>query len=122
MNESITNANSDLFTLNSIVNMQVSGYLLDGSNFTQSANSTTVIYNDILEYSGYVVVQATATANTTYAEVAYTVNGFNFDFNQTIGTSGTIALPVVAGTVQIIIGNINQSADNSVTVTADYYY
>ncbi len=45
-----------------------------------------------------------------------------FDYNQTIGTSGTAVFPVLPGTLQINIGNINQTAANTVTATVTYYY
>jgi hypothetical protein len=69
-----------------------------------------------------VVVQATATANTTYAEAVYSFSGVNFDLNQTTGTSGTAIFPVLPGPVQINIGNINQNDTNTIAVTATYYY
>ena len=80
------------------------------STFSQDANTTTTVWNDQLDYAGYVVVQATASANTTYAEVSYSYAGTNFDYNQTLGTSGTAVFPVLPGTVTVKIGNINQTA------------
>ena len=91
------------------------------SNFIQEANSTTTVWNDQLDYAGYVVVQATATANTTYAEVIYSYSETNFNYNQTLGTSGTALFPVLPGTVTVKIGNINQTDANNVTATVTYY-
>ena len=44
------------------------------------------------------------------------------DFNQTIGTSGTALFPLLPGTVEIRMGNINQSDANNVTATITHYY
>jgi hypothetical protein len=121
LNETLTNTNADLSSLQNILQLQASGTLYDDT-FVQDANSSTAVWNDILEYSGYVVVQATATANTTYAQALYTFSGANFNFNQTIGTSGTAIFPVLPGTVEINIGNTNQTTTNTVTATATYYY
>jgi hypothetical protein len=122
LNDSYTAARLDAISFNSIIQLQMSGTLYDTSSITQAANSTTNLWNDQLDYAGYVVVQATATANTTYAEVIYSFTGANFDYNQTIGTSGSAVFPVLPGIVQINIGNINQNDTNNVTVTATYFY
>ncbi len=121
LNDSFTAAQSDAYSFQSILQLQESGTLYSNS-LTQDANTTTTIWNDQLEYAGYVVVQATATANTTYAEVIYSYTGANFDYNQTIGTSGSAVFPVLPGIVQVIVGNINQNNSNNLTITATYFY
>ena len=68
------------------------------------------------------MVQATASANTTFAEVLYTFGGVDFDFNKTFGTSGTTLFPLLPGTIEVRIGNINQSNPNNVTATITHYY
>ena len=126
LNLELSDLNDSYVAANSIAQLQESGLLYDssesGTSIVQNANSTTNLWNDQLDYAGYVVVQATATANTTYAEAIYSFSGVNFDLNQTIGTSGTAIFPVLPGPVQINIGNINQSDTNTITVTATYYY
>jgi uncharacterized membrane protein len=121
LNDSFTAALSDAYSFQSILQLQESGTLYSNS-LTQDANTTTIIWNDQLEYAGYVIVQATATANTTYAEVIYSYTGANFDYNQTIGTSGSAVFPVLPGIVQVIVGNINQNNSNNLTITATYFY
>jgi len=121
LNDSYTAAQSDAYYFQSILQLQQSGTLYSNS-ITQDANTTTTIWNDQLDYAGYVIVQATATANTTYAEVIYTYTGANFDYTQTIGTSGSAVFPVLPGIVQVNIGNINQTDTNTITVTATYFY
>ena len=121
LNDSFTAARSDAYSFQSILELQESGTLYSNS-LTQDANTTTTIWNDQLDYAGYVVVQVTATANTTYAEVIYSYTGANFDYNQTIGTSGSAVFPVLPGIVQVIVGNINQNNSNNLTITATYFY
>lgn len=121
LNESYTTAQSDAYYFQSILQLQQSGTLYS-SSITQDANTTTTMWNDQLDYAGYVIVQATATANTTYAEVIYSYTGANFDYTQTIGTSGSAVFPVLPGIVQVNIGNINQTDTNTITVTATYFY
>jgi hypothetical protein len=121
MNDTLTTTNSDMASLQSILQLQTTGTLYDDS-FIQLANTTTTLWDDTLDYAGYVVVEATATANTTYAEVSYTYGGVNFDFTQPIGQSGTTLFPVLTSTVTVKIGNTNQTASNSVIATATYYY
>ncbi len=121
LNDSYTAAQSDAYYFQSILQLQQSGTLYSNS-ITQDANTTTTMWNDQLDYAGYVIVQATATANTTYAEVIYSYTGANFDYTQTIGTSGSAVFPVLPGIVQVNIGNINQTDTNTITVTATYFY
>jgi cell division protein FtsL len=121
LNDSYTAAQSDAYYFQSILQLQQSGTLYSNS-ITQDANTTTTIWNDQLDYAGYVIVQATSTANTTYAEVIYNYTGANFDYAQTIGTSGSAVFPVLPGIVQVNIGNINQTDTNTITVTATYFY
>ena len=123
LNDTLTSVNSAYSNLQKIVQLGSSGTMYAQNSFTQDANGTTTIYNDGVDYAGYVVVQVTATANTTYAQVLYTYSTYNFNFTQTIGSSGTAAFPILpSAAVQVIIGNVNQTAANNVTATATYYF
>jgi hypothetical protein len=116
----------DLQIYQKIAYLLMSGALYSGT-FIQDANSSTTVWTDMLPYAGYIVVNAQALANTTYAEVRYTFSEVNFDYNATIGTSGTVIFPVL-GTesnpvaTEILIGNVNQTQSNSVNATLTYYY
>lgn len=121
LNASLTSANSDLAGYQQLTNLQLSAVLYNG-NLTQDANATTTVWTNQLLYAGYIVVQAQATANTTYAQILYNYANFNFNYNQTVGTSGTAVFPVLPGTSQVIIGNINQENTNSINATLTYYY
>jgi hypothetical protein len=116
----------DLQTYQNIAYLLLSGTLYSGT-FTQDANSSTTVWTDMLPYAGYIVVSAQALANTTYAEVRYSFSDFNFDYNETLGTSGTVIFPVL-GTesepvaTEILIGNVDQAQNNSVSATLTYCY
>ena len=121
LNDTLTSAYSEYASLQKNVQLGISEVWYDNS-FSQNANDTTTLGTAEVDYAGYVVVQATATANTTYAQVLYTYGGIDLDFNQTIGTSGTALFPLLPGTVEMRIGNINQSDVNNVTATITHYY
>ena len=127
--DEIASLNAQLLDLNDTVSsyynialMKTSDILFSQQPITQDANATTQAFGDSIYYAGYVVIQATATANTTFVEVAYNYAGTNFDYNQTIGTSGSAVFPVLPGTLLINIGNTNQTTANTITASATYYY
>ena len=126
LNDTLTGMNSDNMGYQQILNFELSGMLYD-SSFTQDANTSTTVWNDQLNYAGYVLVYIQATTNTTYAQIIYTYGDTNFNYNQTVGTSGTAVFPVISspaspGIVQINIGNLNQPIANNVNATVTYYY
>lgn len=102
--------------------MNASSILIYQQQATIANNTWADAYNNVLEYAGYIVVQATSTTNTTYAETLYSSYGVNYDQNVTLGTSGTAYFPVLPGTVEVRIGNLDQTNSATVTVTVAYYY
>ncbi len=121
LNDTLTSLSFDYSSLLRIAQLGTSEVWYDNS-FTQDANSSTLLGTAEVNYAGYVVVQATATADTTYAQIFYTFGGIDLDFNQTIGTAGTALFPILPGTIEIRMGNINQSNPNNVTATITHYY
>lgn len=119
-NATFADLNSEYSNLLQIVQMRSSGIMYSGE-FTQDANTTSILYDNPVDYAGLVVVQATASLNSTYAQVLYTFGDYNFNFNQTLGTSGTAAFPIMPGAVQLLIGNM-ESTGNSVNATATFYF
>ncbi len=122
LNEVISNLNDQLSGYYNVATMNSSNILVNQQSITQDANSTTTIFSGSLYYAGYVAIQSTATADTTFVEVNFSYAGSTFDYNKTLGTSGTAVFPVLPGTLLINIGNINQTDSNNATVTAKYYY
>lgn len=122
LQQALASANDQATGYYNIAILNASSILVYQQPITQDANASTTVFSNSIDYAGYVVVQATVTVNTTYAEALYTFGGINFDFNQTIGTTGNAVFPVMPGTLQINIGNTNQTAANSITATVTYYY
>lgn len=121
LNDTLTSVYTDSLSYQQIAQLQKSGVMYQ-QDLTQNANSYTTIWNNDLGYAGYIVIQATSTANTTYAEVLFTFGDATFDYNKTLGTSGTAVFPVLPSTVEIRIGNLMQADTNNATVTATYHY
>ena len=121
LNDTVAYVAADYENLQEIVRLAKSGTLYDATSI-QNANTTETLWNDQLDYAGYIVVQATASSNTTYAEVLYTFEEFDLDYNQTLGIAGTALFPVLPGIVEVRIGNTMTSGTNNANVTATYYY
>lgn len=121
LNATLANTYEDILSMQKALRLELSTLLYD-SSFTQDANATTDVWANIVETAGYVVIEANATAATTYAEIAYIMSETNFYYNQTIGTYGIALFPVLPGPVQIRIGNINQTEANIVNATITYVY
>jgi uncharacterized coiled-coil protein SlyX len=108
-----------------IISLSKSGYLVQNFAVNQSAGAFTPIYNNNLGYAGYVGVQAESNSSTTYVRIIYPLPGLEdqyFDYNATLGTSGSTVLPVLPGEVSIGIGNNDLTDIISTNVTAVYYY
>jgi len=122
LNDQITVLNSQIRGYYNIAIMNASDTLVYQQALTQDANSSTEVFNSQIYYAGYVTIQATATANTTFAEVNYSYAGSDFSYNKVIGTSGTVFFPVLPGPLQILIGNVDPTNQNNATITASYFY
>ena len=100
------------------------GYLVNNMNFTQDAGAATAVWTGYVEYAGYVVINVESTSNTTLASVAYSLSsrGVNFEYNATVGTSGTTVFPVLPG--ELTVGISNKETTNAINaiITAVYYY
>lgn len=120
-NDTLTSVYADYANLQRIIALSKSGVLYDATAL-QNANTTTTLWNDQLDYAGYIVVQVTASSNTTYAQVRFTFGDANFNYNQTLGTSGTAVFPVLPSIVEVRVGNTMASDTNNATVKATYFY
>jgi uncharacterized coiled-coil protein SlyX len=108
-----------------IISLSKSGYLVQNSPINQSAGELTPLWNGNLGYAGYIGVQAESNSSTTYVRIICPLPGLEdqiFDYNVTLGTSGSTVLPVLPGEVTIGIGNNDSSDIISTNVTAVYYY
>lgn len=107
---------------NRIITLQESGYLVNGVSFTQNATLTHQVYNGLLEYTGYVQINAKSNSTTTYVKIIYNSFGTNINQKITIGESGTISFPILPSEVEIVVGN--DEIINGVTgiITINYIY
>jgi len=124
LNATATDLGQQLVSANDVLALRKSGILYSQNSVSQGANAATPLWNDVLDYAGYVIVQVEATSNTTYAQAIFTFGDSGvFNYNVTVGNSGTALLPVLPGTVQINICNILPAeATNNFNATATYYY
>lgn len=122
LNNALAEANRQLAYAYNIIYFNASDTIYSEQALTQQPNTYTEIFNGEFDFAGYVVINAQSTSNTTYAETLYNSFGANFDYNTTLGTSGTAVFPVLPGTVAIRIGNIDQVDVNNATISLRYYY
>ena len=126
-NDTITALQQEITNYEQLLALAKTGALYGTSTFTQNPNTVTQIFSGTTNYAGYVVVQATSTANSTYAQAQFTFGGIAYSYNQTIGLSGTAVLPVLPSTQDntfiVSIGNTQTDiTNNTVTATATFYY
>ena len=121
LNSTISGYNAAILDYRKIILLQASG-LLYNQEITQDASNYTVIWNNPVEYAGYVTVAVQSSSNTTYVETVYSSYGVNFDYNMTVGTSETAAFPVLPGLVEIRVGNTELAGTITAAITATYYY
>lgn len=100
------------------------GYLVNSLNLTQEASTFTAVWTGYVEYAGYVVINVESTSNTTLASVTYSLSsrGVSFNYNATIGTSGTEIFPVLPGDLTIGVSNTEIANSVNVVITVVYYY
>ncbi len=120
LNDTLTEAYSNLYDLEAVLRLEASGVLYSGT-VNQTANTNATVWNDYLDYAGYVLVEATALSSTTYAQVKYTYSDYTIDLNQTLGTTGTAIFPILPATVEVKIGNLD-TVENSANATVTYFY
>jgi hypothetical protein len=106
---------------NNLVILNASDYLAYGQAINQDAGANTTVFNNALNFAGYVSVGVQSSSNTTYVELTYYSYGVSYDNRITVGTSGTAAFPVLPGTIQIIVGNKETAGSVTATVTATYH-
>jgi hypothetical protein len=121
LNETLSEVSASYSDLQTLQQLGDSGIMYQDS-FTQDANGTTILFDNTIQYTGYVVIQEQSSATTTYAQVLNTYGNYNLNFNQALGTSGTAVFPVLPGALQVILGNVNQTTSSSGNATVTFYY
>jgi hypothetical protein len=133
LEDQITQKNSEITSLrgnyetvldlqNRIITLQESGYLANGVSFSQNATLTHQVYNGLLEYAGYIQINAQSNSTTTYVKIVYDSFGTNVNQKIIIGESGTISFPILPGEVEIIVGNDESINVVNGIITINYVY
>ena len=119
-NQSLTSLISEYQNLQKIASLSAYGSMFN-NGFSQDANSSTSLWSGTIDYAGYILIEATSNVTSNYAQV-HNVFGSTYAlaYNQTLGMSGTVVFAVLPGTLEIVIGNVNQAA--AVNATAVYHY
>ncbi len=123
-NTDYNSISSQLSGANSVIALSNSTVWMNSKVVPQQANTYVSNYFSA-SYAGYVVVTVQSTTNTQYVEVVYSSHGCNYDNKITVGASGTAVFPILPSSVDIRIGNPNNSLIGqapTATVTATYYF
>lgn len=113
--------NSTILSLFNYLYLNASA-LLVYTSVTQDANSSTTIWNDVLQFAGYVVVYVQSSSNTTYVELSYSYREVDYHNIVTVGTNGTTGFPVLPALVKINVGNADAISPVTTSIIAIYYY
>jgi ABC-type oligopeptide transport system substrate-binding subunit len=109
----------------SVIALEECIVIIDDETYTHVTDDITVLFDDKLDYAGYIEIQAESTSNTTYIQVSYTYNDLKFNQTITIGNKGTAHFPILPGTIKIALGNTDTEIDTDTidtTVTMIYIY
>jgi TolA-binding protein len=90
----------------------------DDDDFDLEANEKEVLYDDTLNYAGYIAVKTNSDADSTYINVTYEFGDYPFSYNQTCTDDDTVIFAVLPGEVTVTIGVLNEAA----TVDPEVYY
>ena len=132
-NSTIENLQEGVATLNaqvqnylSVIYMNMSGYMFSNEPISLNASTYTPVFQQPLDYAGYVGVSVQSTSNTTYVQVVYSSFKVNYNQNVTVGASGTAYFPVLPGDVEIRVGNTETYTAGfdfvNATATGIYYF
>jgi hypothetical protein len=113
---------SQIASLQNIINLNLSEVLVNNQHITQDANTSTYFVNNTIKCAGYVSVNVQSSTDTAYIELAYSSYGVNYDNKITVGTNGTAVFPVLPPLIEIRFGNTNPVETANATITAIYYY
>jgi type II secretory pathway pseudopilin PulG len=121
--EDIAELDSYVTSLLNILYLNASTYFLNGETVVMQPNGNVSIFNNIVDYAGFVRVQVASDSNTTFVSAIYSTSyGVNYDEVTVVGTSGIAVFPVLPSAVDIRVGNSEVSSAVNATITATYYY
>jgi ABC-type uncharacterized transport system YnjBCD substrate-binding protein len=119
-NASLASLSTEYQNLQKIADLATYGNLYS-NNFSQDLNTTTTLWSGTIDYAGYAIIEGTSNVTSTYVQVTNIFSStYTLASNQTLGTSGILIFPVLPGTLEVKVGNVNEAAQ--VNATAVYYY
>ena len=109
--QNLTQETATADSYGSIANLTATATPVSNQAVSEAGNTSTAVWNNPLNYAGYITVQVQSSSNTTYVETAYSNLGVTFDQKIKVGTEGTASFPIVPGTgsIDISIGNVDPS-------------
>jgi cell division protein FtsL len=120
----INSLQQEIQSLNNIVNLNVSAFLVQTQEFSHEPNTNVTIWNQPetpLQNAGYVAVQVVSSSDQTFVQAVY--NSFGVDYNNVIMLgNGTAVFPVLPGDIVLTLGNYETNDMVNGTVTALYCY
>ena len=117
----IKSLNSTILSLYDYLYLNVSA-LLVYTSVDQEANSSTTVWNYMLQFAGYVTVYVQSSSNTTYVTLSYSYREVDYQNSVTVGTNGTAAFPVLPALVKINFGNTDTVSPVTTSIMVIYYY
>ncbi|MGB9853631.1 MAG: hypothetical protein ACPLRY_02325 [Candidatus Bathyarchaeales archaeon] len=117
----IKSLNSTILSLYDYLYLNAST-LLVYTSVTQEANSSTTVWNYMLQFAGYITVYIQSSSNTTYVELSYSYHEVDYHNTVTVGVNGTAAFPVLPALVKINVGNEDTISPVTTSIMAIYYY
>ena len=117
----IKSLNSTILSLYDYLYLNVSA-LLVYTSVDQEANSSTTVWNYVLQFAGYVTVYVQSSSNTTYVTLSYSYREVDYQNSVTVGTNGTAAFPVLPALVKINVGNTDTVSPVTTSIMVIYYY
>lgn len=113
--------NSTILSLYDYLALNASAVIVYTS-ITQDANSTTTMWDYMLQFAGYITVYVQSSSNTTYVKLSYSYREVDYQNIVTVGTNGTAAFPVLPALVEISVGNTDTISPVTTSIMAIYYY
>jgi cell division protein FtsL len=114
----------EIQSLNNIVYLNASAFLVQTQEFSHEPNTNVTIWNQPetpLQNAGYVTVQVESSSDQTFVQAVY--NSFGVDYNEVVMLgNGTAVFPVLPGDIVLTLGNYETNDMVNGTVTALYYY
>ena len=122
-NSIISNKDSQIADLQSILDLEKQEVVLDNYAINQGANNLSAVIHRSYSYSGYLLINATSTTATAYVNLQYWFGGKLYSFTETVGTSGSafFAIPKTESAT-VYVGNRNLLNGATETLTITYHY